>query len=336
MRVSLEEIKAITSGAVQIVEETDGIHFHRFTKAQEALYEKEKPKFYHKCFGCAGIRMAFKTNSSMLSLKINVAPGSSRTMFALDVFVDGKLVGYLSNYIDDELQDRYSEYDYPLGKYEKSFHLGEGEKTVAIYLPWSVSVVIEEMCLDDRAYIKPVKRDKKLLIFGDSITQGYDALRPFRRYAARIADAFEWEEINKAIGGEQFFPALAEEKEDYIPDYIMVAYGTNDWAHSSRETIAKNCRAFFEALRKNYPHTPIVVITPIWRVEYYERRSFGAFQEVDGFIREVLAEFDNITILQGYDFVPHDVSYFADRRVHPNDNGFAHYFEHLHKELKKL
>lgn len=336
MRLSLEEIKGITSGAVQVVEESDGIHFHRFTQAQEELYRNEKPQFYHKCLGCAGIRLEFQTNSSSLSLKIHVGPGSSRTMFSLDVVVDGRDVGNICNYIYEELPEKYSVVDYPLGEYEKTFSLGEGEKKVCIYLPWSVNSVIEELCLDDGAYIRPVKREKKVLVFGDSITQGYDALRSFHRYGAQMADAFGWEEVNKAIGGEQFFPALAEKKDDFTPDYIMVAYGTNDWAHSSRKTIGENCLGFFKGLRKNYPDTPIVVITPIWRIEYNEHRSFGPFQEVDGFIREVLSEFDNITIIRGYDFVPHDVAYFADRRVHPNDKGFAHYFEHLHKEFKKL
>ena len=52
---------------------------------------------------------------------------------------------------------------------------------------------------------------------------------------ARLADALGAEEVNKAIGGECFFPELAATKEDFQPEYITVAYGTNDWSRKSAE-----------------------------------------------------------------------------------------------------
>ena len=95
----------------------------------------------------------------------------------------------------------------PLGEFSRNFALGGGRKSVCIYLPWSVIVEIEELSIDDTAYITPIKPSKKLIAFGDSITHGYDALRPSNRYVAKLAEALDAEEINKGIGGEIFFPA---------------------------------------------------------------------------------------------------------------------------------
>jgi len=335
MILTAEQIKAVTNGAVEVAEEADGIHFHRFTEEQEIVYQNMKPDFYAKCFATAGIRLEFKTNSTSLLVKTKVSSASSRKFFSLDVLVDGKVKGYLDNFSEEELPEYYSDVDVPLGSFSKCFPLGEGEKTVTIYLPWSVKTVMEELSVDDGAYVLPVKREKKLLVYGDSITHGYDALRPSHRYAAQIADAFGLEEVNRGIGGEQFFPALAEKKDAFVPDYIMVAYGTNDWDSTTREKVKEHALGFFLALTKNYPDTPIFALTPIWRMQYDEERVFGPFTEVDGFMREILSDYKNITVIRGYDFIPKDESYFADRIVHPNDCGFEHYFKNLYEELKK-
>ena len=53
------------------------------------------------------------------------------------------------------------------------------------------------------------------------------------------------EEYNKAIGGDVFFPSLAATREDFEPDYITVAYGTNDWSKCPREALEENCKNFY-------------------------------------------------------------------------------------------
>ena len=42
MRLNLSTIKEMTSGAVRIEENENGINFYRFTKQQEDFYEKRK------------------------------------------------------------------------------------------------------------------------------------------------------------------------------------------------------------------------------------------------------------------------------------------------------
>ncbi len=337
MLLSFEKIKELVIGAARIEEENGAVRPYRFTKEQSELYRVTSEGFYCRSLATAGIRLMFETDSKTLYLKLRFEPGSSRQYFSVDVFADGKPVGYLDNFSGLELPPDYTKAELPLEPCAKAFELGDGVKTVCIYLPWTKGTAIEEMALDDGAYAKPVKPQKKLLAFGDSITQGYDALRPSNRYAAKLADLLGAEEFNKAIGGEKFFPALAELKDPIEPDYITVAYGTNDWGkENAPEVLVKNCKAFYETISRNYPNAKIFAITPIWRKDYDTKNPpFGPFEKVAETIRDAVKDLKNVTLIHGFDFVPKDESYYADLRLHPNDEGFAHYVENLYAAMKE-
>ncbi len=336
MNLSFSQIKDITIGSVRIEENKDGISFYRFTEQQEELYKKRSDDFYMKTFSTSGVTMRFHTNSSSLFLKAEVAKGSSRTYFSFDVFVNGELLDTLNNYSDTNMPRDYTKAVYPLGEFSKRFDLGDGEKDVCIYFPWSVSVVLKQISLDNGCVIVPLIPSKKMLSFGDSISQGYDSLNPSSKYLTKLANLLDAEEINKAIGGEIFFPELAAAKENFAPDFITVAYGSNDWNKCTKEEFTHNCERFFCNLSKNYPNSKILVITPIWRKDLNEPRQFGEFKEVERFIHNQIKKYNNMTVVSGFEFVPFEEKYFADLRLHPNNDGFAHYYANLVNEIKGL
>ena len=332
MKLSLSQIKNITIGSVRIEDQSDGIHFYRFTKEQEELYKKRNPDFYIKSFSTSGVKLCFKTNSHSLYIKTSVTKGSSRSYFAFDIFVNDTLIGTLDNFSNENMGGNYTKNNFMLGEFSKSFQLGDGEKIVCVYLPWSVAAVIKELALDDGATLTPVKPAKRMLCFGDSITQGYDALHPSNKYITRIAHKFGAQEHNKAIGGEIFVPELVALKDDFKPDYIVVAYGSNDWNRSTKEEFENNCKSFFSNLIDNYSDSKVFVITPIWRKDMIENRPID-FLGVCDFIKKTASQYSTITVIEGFDFVPKQEKYFADLRLHPNDMGFDFYFKSLSKKL---
>ena len=323
MKLKLEKVQQITLGAVQIKEENGRFSFHRFTAEQENLYQIANEDFYNKTKATSGVKLSFKTDSQNLFIKVQTSPASSRTYFSVDVFVNGEPLGYIDNFSGVNLERDYTGQAFPLGEFSRKFPLGEGEKTVLVHLPWSVKTEIEEISVDDAAYVEGIKPQKKLIAFGDSITHGYDALRPSNRYVAKLAERLEAEEFNKGIGAERFFPPLATLKDPISPDYITVAYGTNDWSTIDAATFRVNCKAFYENLSKKYPDAKIFAITPIWRKDHKEGKNFGPFETVEKYIREAVSEFQNVTVLSGFDLIPHDVRFFADYGLHPNEEGFA-------------
>lgn len=336
MTLNLTQIRDITTGAVRVEEIGNDIHLYRFTKQQEELYENRNKGFYKKTFATSGVRIRFYTNSQTLFLRTGITWGSKRTYFAFDIFVNGEKIDTLDNFSGIEMPQDYTTLELPFGEFSKIFPLGEGDKEICICFPWSVKATVRELGLDDGSYVKPSKPSKKMLCFGDSITQGYDALYPSNQYTSRLANLLDAEEYNKGIGGEMFRPELAAIKEDFAPDYITVAYGTNDWNHRTRETFIDNCKGFLYNLHNSYPNEKIFVLTPIWRKEATESRAFGAFDSVAEVIKNQAAEFDNVSVIQGIGFVPQNENMFADLRLHPNDNGFGYYFDHLSKHIKDL
>lgn len=332
MKLSIDKIREITTGAVRVYEENGNIELCRFSEDESEFYKQRSADYYMKSGASSGMRFCFKTNSETLSISADMSLGSSRKYFSFDVFVGDECIGHLDNFSDIEIPPMFSTLKVPLGEAHKTFMLGKGEKTVTVYLPWSAKTTIKEISVDDGSYVEALKRDKKLLAYGDSITQGYDALRPSNRYIARLCDALGFEETNKAIGGEVFCPALAS-FENETPDLITVSYGTNDWNTGTVEKFKERSRGFFENLRRNYPDTKIFAITPIWRKDTTIERKFGEFRSVADYIREA-AEGLDIQVIYGYDLVPEDEMLFGDLRLHPNDEGFKYYADNLLKKIK--
>lgn len=334
MNLSINQIREITTGAA-IIEEINGrICFSRFTNEQRHLYKNRDENCYLRSLSSAGIKLSFSTNSKNLSLTVDIAPGSSRKYFSIDIFSGESCIGHLDNFDETKMPQKYIETNWHFKKTTKSFFLGCDTKDITIYLPWSVNTIIEDISLDDNAFVVPKKRSKTLLAFGDSITQGYDALRPSNTYVSKLAQALDADETNKGIGGEKFFPELALTREAFCPDYITVAYGTNDWTLVDYETFENNCTAFFKNLRNTYKTAKIFAITPIWRTDVADEMKAGAFSTLESTIKKATENL-KIPVISGLSIFPHDKNFFADLFVHPNDNGFEHFYKNLYQNIIK-
>lgn len=333
MKLTVDKIREVALGAEEVLEKDGLVELRRFTREQTVALKTEE--FIRKSYAPAGIRLCFKTDAASLFLSVTSVRGATRNYFAYDILIDGKYYSSLNNFDDKEPVGNYTVQEFPLGKLCRSFDLPEGEKVVTIVCPWSVISHIKELSLEGETFVKAVKPAKKYISFGDSITHGYDSVHPINRYAHRIADLFHAEEYCKAIGGEFFNPDLVLADEPIEPDYITVAYGTNDWSKKTKEYFTENCKRFYEILSKKYPKAKIFAITPIWRADInQEGKGFSEFSFVDSYIKEVTSSLENVTCITGFDLVPHECSLFADNYLHPTDKGFDHYFENLKKAIE--
>ena len=344
MKLTAEQIYSVSLGAMQVSEQDGVVELHRFNAEQEALYmevarleQRGLAALPEKIHSTAGVELRFRTDSPRLLLDLDVEKGSGRSFFALEVFVNGTPAGTIDNYGDQPVPPVYSHLTFEQGSYRKCFELGAGVKEVRVLLPWSARPRFREISLEHGALLEPVKPAVTLLAYGDSITHGYDALLPSRCYPVQLADALGAFQHNRAIGGETFFPELAEAESLEAPDYITVAYGTNDWAKSTEEVAEQSCRAFYGALSRKYPAARIFALTPIWGEAWRQPgKGFGPWERMEEIIRETAAALPNVTVIEGFDLVPHDSAFFADTMVlHPNDAGFSHYAANLIDAVKK-
>ena len=339
MKLSIDDIKSIATGVSYVSYGEDGkILLHRFTAEEEELYRTHKEGFYSATSFTAGVKLVFETDSKSLYIKGETYGRNVRNYMAIEVYVNGERIGIHTNYADIEMPSPYVTLACPIGIEQCRFGLGEGKKTVTVYLPWSIAFKIEEMSIDDGAEVKPVKREKLMLAYGDSITQGYDALEPHNRYASLIADYLGADEHNKGIGGEIFFPKLAEIADRSLkPDYVTVAYGTNDWCgRRDAELFKVHVREFYEAISEAYPNAKIFALSPAWRKDLNEgEHALGELSKLGEKIAELTAHIPNVTVIDGFDVIPHSPDCFSDFYLHPNDEGYRHQARGFYEKIKK-
>lgn len=328
MRLTLEQIRSVAHGVARVEQVGDTIGFFRFTKEQEESYRLRNKDFYDRTFATAGVTLEMDTDSESLFCAADVSVGCGFRWFTHSIFVDDKRIGELTGFVPENGEP---------ARAEGRFTLEKGMKRIRIVFPWNEVSRIRCLELDDGAVIKPVPKKCRMLIFGDSITQGYTTWLPENSYASRIGRWLDADALNKAIGGEVYWPELSQTREDFQPDLILVAYGANDWADKTEEAFAAHSREFCANLRSSYPQAKIVVLSPIWSNLWAERqKDRWPFEKMYEHLNRLPRDTEGLTVIDGGGFVPWDVACFAEDQVHPNDIGFAYFAQSLKAQLEKI
>ena len=321
--MDIELVREITRGALLVAEENGAAVFHRFTEAQRKVYESNHG-FWLKTFADSGIRLEFTTDAAKFSMRGTMEAASSRTFCFFDVCVNGVLVKHVGTHsITDE-----PEFDFEV-------ELPRGTNRVVVYLPGLSKAMLKSLEFTGATEIAPIAKKRRIICYGDSITQGYDARYPSLAYTNIVADVLDAEVINKAIGGDRFNPELAALPDAGRFDLVTVGYGTNDWSHELREVLEDKSERFFDALEKNYPGVPVCAILPLWRHDWMRVTDVGTFEEGYAIIRAAAGKHPNVKVVNGWDLLPHLESCVSDG-LHPNDFGFQFMARNLLKQLPAI
>ena len=325
MKLTIEELKDIVTGAVEI-ELRDGLYrFYRFAPDQAERYitVKQNEDFYLKTSATAGVRLECMTDATALRFPFKARRCSSRHFCYVNGYVDGKPFKLFG---EGKVQDEY----------ESVFEmeLPEGTHRVTVYLPNFYGMAIGEVELENATTVTPCPRKYSMTCYGDSITQGYDAIQPSLSYVNQLADLLDAAPVDKGIGGDRFFPDLPEVDDGLEPDLVTVAYGINDWSGATREEFEATMTGFMKNLSQRHASSKVFVITPIWRGNYQVTdKKAGTFEKVSADIKTE-AEKYGFAVIDGMTLVPHDPAYFVEDQLHPNEKGMTVYAENLAKAMK--
>ena len=168
MKLDLQKLKEITFGTQSIIEKDGYFFFNRFLENQANCYLSKNPDLFIKTRATASIRFSLITDADSISFDYDTDSGSSREFANVDVFENDILTGH---------------YDLTIDKKDSFNHnFSKGEKKIEIYFPWSRQLFIKNVVLENATFINAKSRKLKSLAFGDSITQGYDAIYPSNTY----------------------------------------------------------------------------------------------------------------------------------------------------------
>lgn len=310
-------LSSVMRGVIRVEEEDDWFCFTRFLPGQADAYRKD-PNLYMKVPATSGVSMAFRTDASKLSFHYRVTPASSRSFYDFTLLVNGK---------------KYAQFGKKLHTDEGDcvFSLPEGEKEVEVFLPCLCKTELKDISVDGNVTALP--KQPKLLFLGDSITQGYDSLCSADCYPTRVCAALGFEQLNQGIAAAKFDPDTIEWIPEFVPDRIVVAFGTNDWNQGVphfRETV----ESYFARLHETFGETPVWAITPIWRADGDRVTAVGTFEDAIRIIEETCAAYPNLTVVDGGRIFPHDTTFLYDGRLHPSAEGFAFYAEGLLRAME--
>ena len=322
-QLTFEQIKQLFTGVASFEEDSGYLKLCRYTKKQMEFYKRTFDRNFLRAGASADIILDFNTDTTNLSFNCKTVRASSLQMGYIDIYVDGILQVHEGKMDSDE------------NEIIIDFKMPVGNKRVTIYFPCLFSSQIKDFKIDKDADIQKIQKDKKFIFFGDSITQGYISEFPSLSYANLIGNKFDAEIMNQAIGGEFFDVTHLDDTLEFNPDVIFVAYGTNDW--NAEKDITANAAEYFDKLTKMYPKAKIIDILPIWRTDIDIKNTTRkyTFDNAKEYIRNVCANYENVIVLDGFDYVPHFQNFYFDH-VHPNELGYSYYADALEKDLRKI
>lgn len=313
-KLTSEQIKSITVGALKVWEEKDGFHFSKCTDSQIAAWYSIRETLGERAEATTGVRLDFHTDSSL---------------FAFTVMQGDKY----EVYIDNVLKYAYTQDDFSESK--KKIYLDGKEHRITLIFPSHTIGILESVEIDDGAVIKPHSFDCKMLFIGDSITQGWNTKWDSLSYAYSVSRFFNASSVIQGIGGAFYHEATFDKDIDYNPDIICIAYGTNDWCNNENITDLRNhISLYLDKLTDRYGDKKIYGISPIWRADKDDNQPMGSFTECCGIVKEEIKKHGMI-LIEGEYMVPHLPDFFEDGYLHPNDIGFAIYAQNLIMQMQK-
>lgn len=323
-RLSFEEIRPILVGAVEIEERANGIHARKCTKKQIEAWEKEDPFLGITSRATSGIRLEFLTDSKRMRFAFSCGT-------KVELLIDGMLRAQYDMSVQRDLGE-------PLEVLLTDSRLESREELqVTLTFPSHDDPgVLELLELDDGAYVKPCTYDRKILFYGDSITQGWASEIDSDSYAYRVSRFFRAESVIQGIGGGIFLESTLD-RIAFDPDIIVIAFGTNDATREnvSLESFAHNVRAVLNFMEAEYAGKKIFVISPIWRGHSDGRPMEESFVAYRTLLEHEVASRNGLILIPGLELMPPMPRYYQDRYLHPNDLGFAVYAERLIERMQR-
>lgn len=321
MELTLDTLQRIATGTVSITQEDGWFCFRRFSRAPDVYFPNDAA-FQAKVTATASVTLDFITDAQQISFQYQATRASSRSLFFFDLYVNNALVTTHGCADADE---------YLTGEF--SMELPAGENCITLYFPNLYAMQLKNISLEGTTQIRPAGHSRTMICFGDSITQGYDAVHPSLTYANRLAFSLNVRMINKGIGGDVFHPELIDDS-DLDPDIVTVAYGTNDWAHSDHNTFLHSAEAFLRKIRNTYPNAQVFVITPIWRTDSNRLTACGKFEDIATALNTICRSFSNVHVIDGLSLAAHMPEMLVDH-VHPGELGHVIYGTNLSTQILK-
>ena len=317
-RLTAEEIRGLSAGALAFAEEDGGLAFFKCTEEQTGEVARAWPNGMQSTRATTGVRLDFVTDARRIGFAF--ARGS-----ALELLIDGVLIKrWTPAPREDTVIDPGALS--PAGN-------GKGNRRVTlVFGSHGENAVLRFLEIEEGKSAIRQKYDRRFLFIGDSLTQGWHSRYDVNSWAWRTSLFFNADSVIQGIGGDFFRPGAIRPL-PFDPDAVFLALGTNDFSRfDDRDEFLGRMKETMDRLASLYTGKPVIAITPTPRFDG-ETRPAGDH----ALFRRLIAgeaEKHGFFPVDGASLIPADKTFFTDA-VHPNDDGFSLFAENLWRILLK-
>ena len=321
MKFSANSLKKLIKGACYFEQKRGYLISYKYSRAQlDGMYRQGYDEFWRiRGNISAGIRIELITDSSFVSFDYNACIGTDLTdrSNSVDIWVDGVLYSVLKPEVN---------------KGSIKVDLPKGEKRVSIYLPCDSQFWVKNFTIDGK--YKSVKdKGQRVLVIGDSITQGYGPSFSSGSYFNELQRQTGYNMLNQGIGGYRCEAVDLMYVDGFEPDKIITFLGTNWYDAKDVYPYERATADFYKRLVELYPDKQILSISPLWRGDDgLDQERFNMCTEI---VKKECRKYENITLVDGFTLLPNVAECFCDK-LHPNEYGCLLLATNIHKEMKKI
>jgi len=219
-------------------------------------------------------------------------------------------------------------------------NLDEGEKECLLYLPIYDEVSNVEIGIDQNAVINKGTNlfQKRIVVYGSSITQGASVSRPGMAYPARLSRLTGWEFLNIGLSGSA---KMERAVIAMINDVQADAYVLDCIPNSSDAVIRERALNMINAIQKAHPGKPIILLNTISREQGFMDNKVGKMvlaqnKTIDSIANVLLRKkTKDFYFINTAGFLGDDHEGSTDG-VHPNDLGSYRFVEKLRPLLVNI
>ena len=325
--------KEIFIGAVDF-SETDGYTEALRFSPEQLEYRKTKGEAqYLRALCPASVKLEFYTRGGTVSFDYKILPGVPRKYYSIDIKED-----FVLKYsVSEELNEGEGSFYYEI-------EASETEKRITLYFPATARLLFKNLKLP--CDFTPHKREKKVLVLGDSKLQGYHPDNFSNTCMNYLSDKLDCNLINHSIGGECFAPEGIFPV-SFDPDFIIVGYGINDWVCRVFGN-GENAKAYYEKVSHTFPGKRIFGIIPSRNpylekggknedalYEKTEEKGEQTLEDVRLILEKIISETENAVVIDGRGFIPDEPGIFYPDKVHLTDKGNIIYGEKIYEIIKE-
>jgi lysophospholipase L1-like esterase len=228
----------------------------------------------------------------------------------------------------------------PLNETQFFTDIGSESREYILYLPLYNPVHKIELGIPDPFTITPtpVRKQKPIVFYGTSITQGGCASRPGMSYTAILGRWLDHPVINLGFSGNGIMEA---EMMDLLCELDPAIFVLDNLPNMNLVAVQERSENGFRKLLKAHPQTPIVVTENILYCDAYlvpsRMERFSTCNALQFQICEKLKKegFNTITYIKGDNLIGTDSEATVDG-VHLTDLGYMRFSENIVEPLRKV